>query len=89
MANKHLYKFQTYLDIRKLELIFILHVFPKDSISNHTAVLSRIARKCRQPICPSTAEWIVKIWIIHKMEFYSAPKIKRNVQVNGWKLKLQ
>ena len=66
-----------------------LATFPKDSISYHTAVLSRIARKCRQPICPSTAEWIVKIWIIHKMEFYSAPKIKRNVQVNGWKLKLQ
>ena len=67
----------------------LMGIYPKDSISYHTAVLSRIARKCRQPICPSTAEWIVKIWIIHKMEFYSAPKIKRNVQVNGWKLKLQ
>ena len=56
MANKHLYKFQTYLAIRKLELIFILHVFPKDSISYYRDtcsliinVLLTIPRKWRQP----------------------------------------
>ena len=57
--------------------------------SMFTAALFIVERIWNQHTCPSTAEWIVKIWIIHKMEFYSAPKIKRNVQVNGWKLKLQ
>ena len=30
----------------------------------------------KQPRCPSTDEWIRKLWYIHTMEYYSA--IKRN-----------
>jgi len=33
-------------------------------------------RTRKQPRCPSTDEWIKKLWDIHTMEYYSA--IKRN-----------
>ena len=35
-----------------------------------------IARTWKQPRCPSTDEWIKKLWYIYTMEYYSA--IKRN-----------
>ena len=40
------------------------------------AALSTIARTWKQPRCPSTDEWIEKLWYIYTMEYYSA--IKRN-----------
>ena len=40
------------------------------------AALFRIARTWKQPKCPSTDEWIKKMWHIYTMEYYSA--IKRN-----------
>ena len=41
-----------------------------------TAALFTIARSWKQPKCPSTHEWIKKMWYIYTMEYYSA--IKRN-----------
>ena len=41
-----------------------------------TAALFTTARKWKQPKCPSTDEWIKKMWHIYTMEYYSA--IKRN-----------
>ena len=41
-----------------------------------TAVLFTIARTWKQPKCPSTDEWIKKMWRICTMEYHSA--IKRN-----------
>ena len=40
------------------------------------AALFTIARSWKQPKCPSTDEWIKKMWPIYTMEYYSA--IKRN-----------
>ena len=40
------------------------------------ASLFTIARTWKQPKCPSTDEWIKKMWHIYTMEYYSA--IKRN-----------
>ena len=40
------------------------------------AGLFSIARKWKQPKCPSTDEWIKKMWHIYTMEYYSA--IKKN-----------
>ena len=40
------------------------------------AALFTIARTRKQPRCPSTDEWIKKLWYIYTMEYYSA--IKRN-----------
>ena len=41
-----------------------------------TAALFTIARSWKQAKCPSTDEWIRKMWYIYTMEYYSA--IKRN-----------
>ena len=38
--------------------------------------LFTIARTWKQPRCPSTDEWIKKLWYIYTMEYYSA--IKKN-----------
>ena len=43
---------------------------------NVTAALFTTARTWKQPKCPSTDEWIKKMWHIYTMEYYSA--IKRN-----------
>ena len=40
------------------------------------AAVFTIARTWKQPKCPSTDEWIKKMWYIYTMEYYSA--IKQN-----------
>ena len=40
------------------------------------AALFRIAWTLKQPKCPSTDEWIKKLWYICTIEYYSA--VKRN-----------
>jgi hypothetical protein len=40
------------------------------------AALFIIARSWKDPRCPSTEEWIQKLWYIYTMEYYSA--IKKN-----------
>ena len=41
-----------------------------------TAALYTIAKTWKQPQCPSTEEWIKKVWYIDTVEYYSA--MKRN-----------
>ena len=72
----------------KIELLFdpaipLLGIYPeKTTIRKDTctqmfiAALFTIAKTWKQPKCPSTEEWIKKMWYIHTMEYYSA--IKRN-----------
>ena len=43
---------------------------------NVHAALFTIARAWKQPKCPSTDEWIKKLWHIYTMDYYSG--IKRN-----------
>ena len=38
------------------------------------AALFTIAKTWKQPKCPSTTEWIKKMWYIYTMEYYSAIK---------------
>ena len=38
------------------------------------ATLFTIAKPWKQPNCPSTDEWIKKMWYIYTMEYYSAIK---------------
>ena len=40
------------------------------------AALFTIARTWKQPGCPSTNDWLKKLWYIYSMKYYSA--IKRN-----------
>ena len=39
------------------------------------AALFTVARTWNQPKCPSTDEWIKRVWHIYSMEYYSAIKI--------------
>jgi hypothetical protein len=49
----------------------------KDTCSSmFIAALFIIARSWKEPTCPSTEEWIQKMWYIYTMEYYSA--IKKN-----------
>ena len=36
------------------------------------AALFTIAKTCKQPKCPFRDEWIMKIWYIYTMNYYSA-----------------
>ena len=39
-----------------------------------TAALFTVAKTWKQPNCPSTEEWIKKMWYIYTMGYYSAIK---------------
>ena len=61
----------------------LLGIYPEETkiekdtcIPLFIAALYTVARTWEQPKCPSTDEWIKKMWYIHTMEYYSA--IKRN-----------
>ena len=61
----------------------LLGIYPEKTIiqkesctTMFTAALLTTARTWKQPKCPSTDEWIKKMWHIYTMEYYSA--IKRN-----------
>jgi hypothetical protein len=47
------------------------------------AVLFIIARSWKEPRCPSTEEWIQKMWYIYTMEYYSAIKINEFMKFLG------
>jgi hypothetical protein len=40
------------------------------------AALASIAKLWKQPRCPTTDEWIKKMWYFYTLEFYSATKNK-------------
>ena len=51
-----------------------------------TAALFTIAKIWKQPKCPSTHEWIKKMWYIYTMECYLAIKRTKfcHLQQHGW-----
>ena len=72
----------------KIELTYdpaipLLGIYPEKTIiqkescaTMFIAALFTITRTWKQPKCPSTDEWLKKMWHIYRMEYYSA--IKRN-----------
>ncbi|KAF0887242.1 LORF2 protein, partial [Crocuta crocuta] len=61
--------------------IALLRIYPRDTgvlIHRGTwtpmfiAALSTIANSWKEPKCPSTDEWIKKMWFIYTMEYYIA-----------------
>ncbi|KAF0871027.1 LORF2 protein, partial [Crocuta crocuta] len=63
--------------------IALLGIYPEDtSVLIHRAtctpmfiaVLSTIAKLWKEPKCPSTDEWIKKMWFVYIMEYYSEMK---------------
>ena len=76
-----------FLKNRKVELPYdpaipLLGIYPEKTVIQKdtctpmfTAALLTIARSWKQPKCPSTDEWIKKLWYIYIMEYYSAIKM--------------
>ncbi|GAB1285916.1 LINE-1 retrotransposable element ORF2 protein [Apodemus speciosus] len=73
--------------LRKLDMILpedpaipLLGIYPEDSPARNKDICSTmfiaalfiIARNWKEPRCPSTEEWIQKMWYIYTMEYYSA-----------------
>jgi hypothetical protein len=61
----------------------LLGIYPKECITGYsrgtctpmfTAALFTIAKLWKQPRCPTTDEWIMKMRYLYTMEFYSAMK---------------
>ena len=46
-----------------------------------SAALFTIARKGKQPRCPSTDDWVKKLWHMYTMEYYSAIERKPSESV--------
>ena len=59
-------------------------IYPKEmkSVSQRAictptfTALFTIAKVWKQPMCVSTDEWIMKMWYIHTMDYYSATRKK-------------
>jgi hypothetical protein len=75
--------------LRKLDIVIqedptipCLGIYPEDvptgkkdtCFTMFIAALFIIARSWKEPRCPSTEEWIQKMWYIYTMEYYSAIK---------------
>jgi hypothetical protein len=55
-------------------------------LHTHVAALFTIPKLWKQPRCPTTDEWIKKMWYLYTMEFYSSMKKNEilSFKVNGW-----
>ena len=55
-------------------------IIQKDTCTSVSiAALRTIVRTWKQPKCPSTDEWIQKMWYMYTMEYYSAIKKKNEI----------
>jgi hypothetical protein len=84
--------------LRKLDIVLsedpaipLLGIYPEDVPTGKKdmcstifiAALFIIARSWKEPRCPSTEEWICKMWYIYTMEYYSAIKMNEFMKFLG------
>jgi hypothetical protein len=71
------------IDLSYDPAIPLLGIYPKECDSGYSrgtctpmfiATLFTIGKLWKQPRCPTTDEWIKKMWYLDTMEFYSAMK---------------
>ena len=74
----------------KIEIPFDPGIYLKNAVSQSQkdictsmfiTALFTIAKKWKQPQCPSVDEWIKKIWYIYTMEYDSAIRRKKNTTI--------
>jgi hypothetical protein len=53
------------------------------------ATLFTIAKLWKQPRCPTTDEWIKKMWYLYTMEFYAATKKNEILSFTGKWMELE
>jgi hypothetical protein len=70
----------------------LLGIYPKDCDTGYSrgictpmfiAALFTIANLWKQPRCPTTDEWIKKMWYLHTMEFYGGMKKNKMLSFAG------
>ena len=76
--------------------ILLLGIYPDVPTGNKNicstmfiAALFIIARSWKEPRCPSTEEWIQKMWYIYTMEYYSAIKNNKSMKFAGKWMELE
>ena len=69
----------TKLCLRKVHYCTLLHI----------AALFAIAKTWKEPKCPSTDEWIKKMWYMCTMEYYSAPKKNKTMPFKATWMELE
>jgi hypothetical protein len=76
----------------------LLGIYPKDCDTGYSrstctlifiAALLTIAKLWKQPRCPTTDEWIEKIWYLYTMEFYAAMKKNEMLSFAGTWMELE
>jgi hypothetical protein len=86
------------IHFRKLDIVLrldstipLLGIYPKDVPTGNKDTCSTmfiealfiITRSWKEPRCPSTEEWIQKMWYIYTMEYYSAIKNNEFIKFLG------
>jgi hypothetical protein len=78
--------------------VFLKNVKAVDSITGYSrgtcmpmfiAALFTIAKLWKQPRCPTTDEWIKKMWYLYTMEFYAAMKKNKMLLFTGKWMELE
>jgi hypothetical protein len=76
----------------------LLGIYPKECNTGYSrgtctpmfiAVLFTIAKLWKQPRCPTTDEWIKKMWYLYTMEFYAAMKKNEMLSFAGKWMELE
>jgi hypothetical protein len=76
----------------------LLGIYPKECNTGYskgkcppmfTAALFTIAKLWKQPRCPTTHEWIKKMWYLYTMEFYSVMKKNKILSFSSKWMKLE
>lgn len=62
----------------------IRHSSPLILATQFIAIVFIIAKKWNKPKCPSTVEWIMKMWHIYTVGYYAAIQKSCTWQENGW-----
>jgi hypothetical protein len=58
-------------------------------VQEHIAALFTITKLWKQPRCPTTDEWIKKMWYLYTMEFYAAMKKNEMLSFAGKWMELE
>jgi hypothetical protein len=86
------------IDLPYNPAIPLLGIYPKECNTGYSrgtctptfiAALFTIAKLQKQPRCPTTDEWIKKMWYLYTMEFYVAMKKKEMLSFTGKWMQLE
>jgi hypothetical protein len=86
------------IDLPHDPAILLLGIYPKECDSVYSrgtctpmfiVALFTIVKSWKQPICPTSDEWIKKMWYLYTMDFNSAMKKNENLSFSSRWMKLK